>query len=81
MNGPFFLVAFSQGYKMNKNSMLKKLMFEKGITQRELSQKTEIARSYLSMHINGRVNLKDDEQRRIAKALGCNAADIFEVRS
>lgn len=63
---------------MKKNGRLKRIMFEKGITQRELAEKTGICRVYLSLHINGRVNLKDLEKLRVAEALGCKVSDVFE---
>ena len=62
---------------MIKNSRLKIVMFEKNITQENLSQKTGIPRAYISLAVNGRFNLDRPQKRKIAKALGMLDRDVF----
>lgn len=50
---------------------VKVLLFEKDITQRDLSRKTGIPESILSMFINGKYILDGVQQSRIAKVLDC----------
>ena len=61
-----------------KNVRLKATIFEKGITQQDLSKVTGIPSSYISLAIRGRLNLSADEQNRIAKALNCKSEELFE---
>lgn len=62
---------------MRKNTKLKILLFENRISQKQLSEDTGIPRAYLSLHLNGRWNFDEDQQNRIADALGCLVDDVF----
>lgn len=62
---------------MNKNSKLKIVLFEKEITQNELSEKTKIPISYISHAINGRFNLSQDQKEKIAEFLNMPVEDLF----
>lgn len=63
---------------MGRNSKLKIVMFEQGISQKELSALTGIPRSYISLSINGKFNLDKEQRKRMAKALRCKQQDIFD---
>ena len=60
-----------------KNIALRNAIFEKGITQRSISRKVKIPEALLSMAINGKFNLNDEQQKKIAKILGRNVNELF----
>jgi len=62
---------------MKKLSELNTVLFEKGITRDRLSRDTGINRSYLSLAINGRWLLTDEEKIKIASALERPVTEIF----
>jgi len=56
---------------------LREARFFKGLNQWDISVKTGIPQSKLSLIERGYVNPKEDEKRRIAKVLGCKVEEIF----
>jgi len=64
--------------KMQKNAKLKTELFEKSLSQEELSRQTGIPRAYISLAINGKFNLTEDQRQKIAKTLRCDESKIFE---
>lgn len=56
---------------------LKGMIFERGFTQRTFARRVRIPESYISMIVNGRLNLKKSEQARIARALSCPVEEVF----
>ena len=56
---------------------LREARFFKGFNQWDISLKTGISQSKLSLIERGYVNPRDDEKERIADALNCAVADIF----
>lgn len=64
---------------MEKNANLKIALFEEGIIQSKLSSATGVPRSYISMAINGRLNLEKNQKLAISKALNREVDDIFEA--
>ena len=63
---------------MVKNSKLKVKLWEKGVSQRTLSEETEIPRAYISLGINGRYLFDEMQRNKIAKALGVQLNEIFD---
>lgn len=64
---------------MGKLTLLKLKIMEDGFTQREISRRSGIDESVLSLITNGRY-LPDELQRtKIAQALGRNVSDLFET--
>ena len=51
--------------------------FFKGLTQWDIAIKTGISQPTLSLFERGYKTPKDDEKKRIARALGCKVTDIF----
>ncbi len=60
-----------------KNVKLKLALYEKGITQSELSKKTKIPSSYISLAISGRLNLTSAEEKQIADTLNMKVLELF----
>ena len=60
-----------------KNANLKAALFEEGITQKDLSQKTGIPRAYISLAINGRFNLDSEQRQKISVAMARAECDLF----
>jgi len=56
---------------------LKKLRFEKEITQPELAFFSKIAQSKISLYENGLAEFTDDEQIRIAQVFNMTVKSIF----
>lgn len=56
---------------------LREARFFKGLNQWDISLKTGISQSRLSLVERGYVNLREDEKKKIAKVLGYKVADIF----
>jgi len=56
---------------------LREARFFKGLNQWDISVKTGIPQSKLSLIERGYIDPKEDEKKRIAKALGCRIEDIF----
>ncbi len=54
---------------------------QKGVTQRQLSDRSGIASSYLSRIENRRLEPRPKTLRKIADALGISMADLFQDRS
>ena len=59
------------------NLALKKALFERKMSQRELSRKTEIPQSYISRLINGNMILKRQKLALIAEVLDKSVAELF----
>ena len=57
--------------------ILKEARFFKGLNQWDISVKTGIPQSKLSLIERGYVDPKKDEKKKIAKALGYKVTDIF----
>jgi transcriptional regulator with XRE-family HTH domain len=57
---------------------LREARFFKGLNQWDISVKTGIPQSKLSLIERGYVDPREDEKKKIAKALGCKAIDIFQ---
>ena len=62
-----------------KNILLKQELFKDGLTQRWLSKKTKIPENQISQHITGRFNFSERQKHKIAKALGKQIKDLFEM--
>ena len=60
------------------NVKLKMKLLKLGKRQIRLAQETGIPESYLSKVVNGWIEPKMEMKQKIAKALGCRIADIFE---
>jgi len=60
-----------------RNSKLKLILFEQGMTQRKLSSVAGVPESYISLAINGRFNFDSEQRRRISIALGRNERELF----
>lgn len=56
---------------------LKEARFFKGLNQWDISVKTGIPQSKLSLIERGYIEPREDEKRKIAKVLGCKVAEIF----
>ena len=56
---------------------LREARFFKGLNQWDISVKTGIPQSKLSLVERGYIDLREDEKRKIAKALSCKVTDIF----
>jgi len=56
---------------------LREARFFKGLNQWDISVKTGIPQSKLSLIERGYVDPKEEEKKKIAKALGCKVEDIF----
>ena len=59
------------------NLALKKALFERTMSQRELSRKTEIPQSYISRLINGNMILSRPRLTLIAEVLDKSVAELF----
>ena len=59
------------------NLALKKALFERKMSQRELSRKTEIPQSYISRLINGNMILSRPRLVLIAEVLDKSVAELF----
>lgn len=62
---------------MVKNSRLKLVIFERGISQKRLAMATGIPQTYISLVVNGKYNLAKEQRQKIADFLGVDAAKIF----
>ena len=62
---------------MKKNIKVITEMLKSGINGAELSKKSGINRTYVSMILNGRLNASDEHKKRIADALGTEVNRIF----
>lgn len=56
---------------------LKQILIEKGLTQRDLANKTRIPEAYISHFIHGRFIFNETSQNKIAQALGVKKEEIF----
>jgi transcriptional regulator with XRE-family HTH domain len=65
------------GVDMRKNLRFKALLFQRGITERELGEQVSLPRTYISMAVNGRLRLGKDEQEKIASVLRVPVSAIF----
>jgi transcriptional regulator with XRE-family HTH domain len=63
---------------MRKLGKLKAAIFERGLKQSEIARLAGINRTYLSQAIQGRLILRADEQKKIAKVLKADPAELFE---
>jgi len=59
------------------NLALKKALFERKMSQQELSRKTEIPQSYISRLINGNMILSRPRLVLIAEVLDKSVAELF----
>lgn len=62
---------------MGLNWELKKVIFENGMSQRELAKKARIHESLISMAVRGKYNLDGIQKAKIAKAIGKPENEIF----
>lgn len=62
---------------LEKNKALRLALFEKGISQRELSNRTHIPEAYISRAINGSFILTPQKKDRIAEALDKSVSELF----
>lgn len=60
-----------------KNHKLRDAIFEAGISQRTLSDRTGIPESYISYAIHGRFNLDIEQQEKICRVLGKERKELF----
>jgi hypothetical protein len=63
---------------MKKNLKLKSLLWNQGITQRDLSKTTKIPEAYISLGLSGRYVFNSLERAKIARALGVPESEIFK---
>lgn len=56
---------------------LREARFFRGLNQWDISVKTGIPQSKLSLSERGYVDPKKDEKRKIAKVLGCKVSEVF----
>ena len=61
-----------------KNWKLKKAFFQSGITQKTVALLTGLAEAQISMAINGKYNLDEDQKSKLAEALHRSKNDLFE---
>ncbi len=54
-----------------KKSFAKALMFEKGIPQKEVAKRTGIPAPIISMYLNGRYILDQQQIKKLADVLNC----------
>ena len=64
---------------MTKNAKLKLVLFKQGMTQRTLSQKTEIPEPVISMGINGKLIFDFAQKAKISLALGKDQQELFDL--
>jgi len=62
---------------LEKNKALRLALFDKGISQRELSKRTHIPEAYISRAINGSFILTPQKKDRIAEELGLSVMELF----
>ncbi len=60
-----------------RNVNLKAAIFKAGTTQRGLARKANIPESYLSLAVNGKFILNEDQKGRISTALGQAKEKLF----
>ena len=63
---------------MKKNSKLKAVLHEEGVTLKALSKETGVPYMYLSLHMSGRANLSDFERNKVARFLRREEQSLFE---
>ena len=56
---------------------LREARFFKGLNQWDISVKTGIPQSKLSLIERGYIDPKEEEKRKIAKVLGCKVTEMF----
>lgn len=56
---------------------LREARFFKGLNQWDISLKTGISQSKLSLVERGYIDLREDEKKKIAKVLNCKVTEIF----
>ena len=66
---------------MSIGTRVMQIRTQKGLSQRQLSERSGIAGSYLSRIENRRLEPRPKTLRRIAQALGVSMGDIFQERS
>lgn len=66
---------------MQKLYNLKMAVIKDGRKQSEIAKAAGIAETYFSMAISGRLLLRDDEKKAIAKALHKPVAELFSAIS
>ncbi len=60
-----------------RNGKLKAAIFEAGLSQRQLARETGIPEAHVSMGLNGKFIFDEDQQRRVAMALGKSREELF----
>ena len=60
-----------------RNSNLKMILFEIGVTQRQLARETQIPEAMVSMGINGKYIFAKEEKVRIANAVQKPVSELF----
>jgi len=63
---------------MKKNIRLKTALFEADIKQNQLAEKAGIPENIISLVVNGRYNLTEAEQIKIAQVLEMKVQELFE---
>lgn len=64
---------------MAPNTTLKMVLFDNGITQLTIAQKTGIPESRVSKIVRGHIAASDTERKLIAKALRKPVAELFPL--
>ena len=62
---------------MKKNIALKSALFASDLTQRELARKTKIPESFISMAVNGKMNLTLEQFEKISNVLNRPVAELM----
>jgi len=70
-----------EAHMRNRNTELKNILFDKGITQRELARKSKIAEAIVSMIIHGKYVPDDRQRKKIAAVLRTRERDLFVQKS
>lgn len=60
----------------NVNWVFKRIVYEREFTLQELSDRTGITRSYLSLFANGKYRLNEDQLGKLALVLGVSIPEI-----
>ena len=59
------------------NARLKTALLEEGMTQRDLARRARVSEFYISMNINGRYILSEQDKIKICAALGRSEQELF----
>ena len=61
---------------MKKNIALKFVIFKSGLSQRELSKRTQISETLISLAVNGKINLLKEQLEKISEVLKIDVSEL-----